>query len=196
MKVIVSAVAVVLASVGCAEFTYDDSIFNEEAFAELQTGSLRLRNGSLDGEYGPRAVAGPTTMLEGYSDSYSSTVTMQRDEPNKTGMLILSADRDLATLQPGTYDTENDGMMLTVCSGDSADMIDFDVPGRGTVDVRDNDDGTRSVEVIATPDPVDEETGEPVVTEPSRPGAPTPAPARGGFDVTPAPSLTLPSLPV
>lgn len=169
-------VAVALAAVGCMnDRTYMDPVQNLSGTGT--DNALRLSDGSLRGDFGPRTDIDGPAVAEGSSSlgSNSSTVTVTRAEQGRgTGMVILWTNNVLLEQletgeHPFSYDAESldtPSLAANVCSGPDGGSIDYDRPAdQGTLVVTETPQGREIA--VHTETVVDETTGETEVSDTS-----------------------------
>ena len=147
------AAALLPMSVGCLQqVDYIDDVNTDffgssEGYRDLQP---NIRDGILSGKYGEGVEfnEAEVTDASGYTDGYSSNVTLITNRNNRMGMLIIDTyDSSLLTLPAGTYTSDSSmdsKVTVFVCS------TDFDAPADdATVTIEDAPDGTRNITVDA-----------------------------------------------
>ncbi len=176
MKYLAIGAVALVAVVGCMnDRTYMDPVQNLSGSATDNT--LRLNDGALRGDFGPRTGIDGPAIAEGSSSlsGNSSTVTVTRTEEGRgTGMVILWTNNVLLEqLEAGehqfSYDAESldtPSLAANVCSGPNDGSIDYDRPAdRGTFVVTETPVGREIA--VHTETVVDPSTGETEVSDTS-----------------------------
>ena len=172
MRALLTVSAVSLALTGCSverdyvpssnERADSRSIFgndDQDANQDASYGVLPITGGRVRGDIGAVTNFDATTdYVDSYTDDYYSSITLTATDPQgRVGMIILDiTSMDLRNAPAGTYDysAQNiDGteIYVTGCSSSSSDDALYDAPAEeGVIEVTDNEDGTRGIDVEAT----------------------------------------------